>query len=135
MYHHCLYLIVCDAGFYGAKCQQECSKFCSKELDCYPASGYCIEGCKRGWEGPKCLVGKAYVVHFISENCVKIIQTLYFSTLWSAFFIFVIVAESKIEWKTGFIGLLGAMLICIFVPSFVLFVRTLKNKVSNILYV
>ena len=69
----------------------------------------------------------------IWKLCKNITQTLYFSTFWSAFLMFVIVAESKIEWKTGFIGLLGAVLICIFVPSFVLFVRTLKNKVSNIL--
>ena len=71
MYPYGLFVIVCDAGFYGAKCQQECSKFCNNERDCYPASGYCKEGCKRGWEGPKCLVGKAYAMHFISEIVYK----------------------------------------------------------------
>ena len=65
----------------------------------------------------------------IWKLCKNDTDTVLFNPLICIFF--VIVAESKIEWKTGFIGLLGAVLICIFVPSFVLFVRTLKNKVNN----
>ena len=68
MYHRCLYLKVCDAGFYGAKCLQECSRFCNKERDCYPILGQCKGGCKSGWEGPECLVGKTYSVNLIFKK-------------------------------------------------------------------
>lgn len=49
--------VVCEFGYYGAGCSQECSTFCKRTRDCHHVSGYCKEGCKSGWKGIDCLEG------------------------------------------------------------------------------
>lgn len=46
---------VCELGYYGLSCNQECSPFCLRSRDCHHVSGYCKEGCKNGWQGLHCL--------------------------------------------------------------------------------
>lgn len=48
---------VCELGYYGLGCNQECSPFCLRSRDCHHVSGYCKEGCKNGWQGLHCLEG------------------------------------------------------------------------------
>lgn len=48
---------VCELGYYGLGCNQECSPFCLRSRDCHHVSGYCKEGCKNGWQGLQCLEG------------------------------------------------------------------------------
>lgn len=56
--------VVCESGYYGLNCNQECSMFCKNSRDCHPMSGYCKEGCKIGWQGLDCLEG-VYFFKFI----------------------------------------------------------------------
>lgn len=56
--------VVCEFGYYGLNCNQECSMFCKESRDCHPMSGYCKEGCKNGWQGLDCLEG-VYFLKFI----------------------------------------------------------------------
>lgn len=41
--------VVCEFGYYGLDCKEECSVFCKKLCDCYFMFGYCKEGCRNGW--------------------------------------------------------------------------------------
>ena len=41
---------VCEEGFYGDKCEEECH--CGIMGHCEPTSGRCI--CALGWQGPTC---------------------------------------------------------------------------------
>lgn len=52
------YYLACEFGYYGLGCNKECSTFCKRARDCYPASGYCKDGCKSGWQGLDCLEGQ-----------------------------------------------------------------------------
>lgn len=64
--HH----LVCDFGYYGFGCNQECSPFCVRSRDCHHVFGVCKEGCKSGWQGLDCLEVKKVTVtekNMISE--------------------------------------------------------------------
>lgn len=50
--------LVCEFGYYGLGCNQECSTFCKRSRDCHHVSGYCKDGCKSGWQGLDCLEGQ-----------------------------------------------------------------------------
>ena len=42
---------------FGFDCQYRCN--CKDPNDiCYPVYGYCFSGCRQGWHGPGCIVGK-----------------------------------------------------------------------------
>ena len=54
----------CDFGYYGFECKDQCSSFCKTSRDCDHVTGFCIDGCKSGWQGNDCLEG----------NCIFLIQ-------------------------------------------------------------
>ena len=52
-----LIVLVCDSGYYGVECLQECSSFCKLSKNCHHVSGHCKDGCKKGWQGMDCFEG------------------------------------------------------------------------------
>ena len=52
-----LCVVVCDFGYYGLQCLQECSTFCNRSRNCHHVTGFCIDGCKSGWQGNECVEG------------------------------------------------------------------------------
>lgn len=85
--------VVCESGYYGLNCNQECSMFCKKSRDCHPMSGYCKEGCKNGWQGLDCLEVSTLAMNeknwksafsgILSAFCISLI----FNTITIAYFI------------------------------------------------
>ncbi|XP_062585191.1 multiple epidermal growth factor-like domains protein 11 [Saccostrea cucullata] len=49
------FTIVCNEGYYGKNCKENCSLFCKTSRDCHHVTGHCKEGCIDGWQGVKCL--------------------------------------------------------------------------------
>ncbi|XP_056018031.1 multiple epidermal growth factor-like domains protein 10 isoform X2 [Ostrea edulis] len=43
----------CEFGYYGSRCNWECSPYCAGGGGCNE-SGHCVHGCKQGWYGLQC---------------------------------------------------------------------------------
>ncbi|XP_061170743.1 tyrosine-protein phosphatase 2-like [Saccostrea echinata] len=46
--------MVCDPGYYGRNCVQECSVNCGGTRQCDRLTGECEGGCRPGWKGMQC---------------------------------------------------------------------------------
>ena len=56
----CLCLFqVCALGYFGTNCQNACSEHCTNNTLCDHVNGFCIGGCKIGYEGDRCNKSKA----------------------------------------------------------------------------
>lgn len=44
----------CREGFYGVKCNQQCSGHCRGGITCNHVTGLCDGGCDAGWTGSFC---------------------------------------------------------------------------------
>ena len=55
------YVVVCDFGYYGLKCLQECSTFCKRSRNCHHVTGFCNDGCRSGWQGNECFEGMPFI--------------------------------------------------------------------------
>ena len=53
-----VFLSECSVGFYGVNCLQNCSMTCGIPGNCDRITGYCNDGCQRGWAGVSCEEGK-----------------------------------------------------------------------------
>lgn len=50
-------IIGCDNNVYGLVCKRSCGN-CFNRKDCYYINGFCLSGCKVGYNGEKCMDGK-----------------------------------------------------------------------------
>lgn len=58
----CVWIVqVCEAGFYGRNCSNQCSLNCIVTNHCDRFSGHCKGGCKLGWTGNMCFQSKHYI--------------------------------------------------------------------------
>ena len=48
----------CSAGTYGTRCENLCSGNCLESQACNFVNGFCDQGCKSGWTGPRCQLCK-----------------------------------------------------------------------------
>lgn len=53
-----LFLAACPSGRFGIECLNGCDTYCSGNESCDPVIGVCIEGCKQGYSGLMCGLGK-----------------------------------------------------------------------------
>lgn len=47
----------CREGWYGVKCNQQCSGHCRDNITCNHVTGQCDRGCNAGWIGAMCEKG------------------------------------------------------------------------------
>lgn len=67
--------VVCESGYYGQNCINQCSINCNVFKSCDMVIGKCYFGCKPGWSGNTCDQGK----HTLYQ-CVSSIFKSYFDT-------------------------------------------------------
>lgn len=53
-----LFLAACPSGRFGIECLNRCDTYYSGNESCDPVIGVCIEGCKQGYSGLMCGLGK-----------------------------------------------------------------------------
>lgn len=46
--------LACPDGYYGKKCENECSENCKVTKRCNTVTGHCEVGCKPGWTTKTC---------------------------------------------------------------------------------
>ena len=54
MLNHFYFVSACPNGYFGLNCQDECSNNCKNDEACEPHTGFCPNGCKRGFTGDNC---------------------------------------------------------------------------------
>lgn len=47
-------VVVCQPGYYGEDCKQQCNINCNVTTQCHKVTGQCEGGCKPGWTGNMC---------------------------------------------------------------------------------
>lgn len=63
----------CPSGRFGLDCINRCDTYCSGSKSCDPVIGICSEGCKQGYSGLMCGLGK---VTNYALNLIKIVINL-----------------------------------------------------------
>lgn len=57
-----LLIAECSPGRFGKNCEQNCSDNCEGDLKlCNGTTGECVAGCRPGYDGLKCGMGKGHV--------------------------------------------------------------------------
>ena len=56
-----LSFLECSIGQYGYNCAEKCSSTCADSGSCDKITGRCVGGCRAGWSGDMCDIGKALV--------------------------------------------------------------------------
>lgn len=62
-----LVFIKSNFGYYGYECMDQCSTFCKASRDCDHLTGFCIDGCKSGWQGDDYHEGLSWIL-FAESN-------------------------------------------------------------------
>lgn len=63
----------CPSGRFGLDCINRCDTYCSGSKSCDPVIGICSEGCKQGYSGLMCGLGK---VTNYALNLIKIVWVI-----------------------------------------------------------
>lgn len=64
----------CPSGSFGLGCSYKCNAYCMGNESCDPVTGICYNGCKEGWSGLKCGVGKSILVSVRPLKSIFIIE-------------------------------------------------------------